>query len=145
MHFTLGLALAVSAALGGSSLQTTISSDFMPKAQTVEEYTRDYFVDIPVMVAIAGCESHFRQFDKNGNVLKNPNSTAVGVFQIMASIHQESADENLNINIMTIEGNAAYARHLYEEKGTKPWNSSKACWSKTDTTSKTLAIVAINK
>lgn len=102
----------------------------MPQAQTVKEYVQEYFDDLPVMVSIAECESHFTQFDKNGNVLKNSQgSSAVGIFQIMTSVHDETADK-LGLDINTIQGNSAYARFLYNKLGTGPWNSSKACWGK---------------
>jgi hypothetical protein len=118
----------------------------MPEVQTVEEYVRDYYVDVPVLADIASCESHFRQFDNNGNVVKNPDSTAIGIMQIMSSIHSEYADK-LGIDIRTVQGNLAYARYLYDEKGTVPWNASKACWSKKGhvavPTQK--AVVAVNK
>jgi len=132
MHLTASIALAVSAFLT-SSLESTDTLKIQPfgPAQTVEEYVRDYFADLPVMIAIAKCESQFRQTDKSGKLLKNTNSSAIGVFQIMSSIHDANAEKNLGIDITTIEGNAAYARYLFEKSGTKPWNASKACWSKT--------------
>ena len=133
MHLTASIALAVSAFLTSSFDTPDTSIKFQPfaPAQTVEEYVRDYFVDVPVMVAIAQCESQFRQSNKNGTILKNPTSTAIGTFQIMASIHQKSAAEKLGLDITTIEGNAAYARYLYEKSGTKPWKASQGCWGKT--------------
>jgi hypothetical protein len=103
----------------------------MPASQSVEEYVREYFKDEPVMIDIARCESRFRQYDSNGRVLRNEQgSSATGVFQIMASIHAASADKNLGFNIYNLEGNAAYARYLYDNYGTSPWNASKACWGK---------------
>ncbi len=133
MHLTASIALAVSAFLT-SSLESTDTLKIQPfgPAQTVEEYVRDYFADEPVMIAIAKCESQFRQTDKNGKLLKNAHSSAIGVFQIMSSIHAGNAEKNLGIDITTIEGNAAYARYLYEKSGTKPWNASKSCWGKTE-------------
>jgi hypothetical protein len=102
----------------------------MPQAQTVKEYVEIYFADEPVMIDIASCESHFRQFDKHGNVLKNSaGSSAVGIFQIMSSIHAKDA-KNMGYDITTIDGNLGYAKYLYEAKGTAPWNASKACWDK---------------
>lgn len=128
MSFTLGIALALSSVLGGSSAQAAAQPQVMPQAQTVQQYVQTYFADEPVMIAIAGCESHDRQYDADGNVLKNPRSSAVGVFQIMASIHATSADDNFGLNINTLQGNAAYARYLYDKEGTAPWNNSKSCW-----------------
>lgn len=133
MNLTASITLAVSAFLSGSTLQTTDLVSVQPfmEAQTVEEYVRDYFADVPVMIAVAKCESEFRQFDKDGKILKNPTSSAIGIFQIMASIHQDSADADLGLDITNIQGNAAYARYLYEKQGTAPWESSKSCWGKT--------------
>ena len=127
MSFSAGLALAISAVLSQPSAAALAQQ--MPQAQSVQEYVANYFADEPIMIAIAGCESQFRQYDKDGSVLKNPGSSAVGLFQIMSSIHDPIADK-LGIDIYTLQGNAAYARYVYEQKGTKPWNASKACWSK---------------
>ena len=129
MSLTLGITLALSAVLSGSSAQA-VQPAAMPEAQTVQQYVQTYFADEPIMIAIADCESHFTQLDKDGKVVKNPHSSAVGVYQIMASIHATSADENLGLNIYTLQGNAAYARYLYESQGTAPWNDSKSCWGK---------------
>lgn len=96
----------------------------------VKRFVQDYFSDIPVMQKIAECESHFRQFGSNGAVKRGEkNHYDVGVMQINELYHSEDASE-LGINIYTIDGNVAFARHLYERFGTKPWNSSSACWNK---------------
>jgi len=142
MHLGISLALAFSAILNGSSLQiANATAGIMPQSQTVEEYVRAYFADEPVLADIAKCESRFRQFDKDGNILKNPNSTAIGIMQVMSSIHSDRADD-LGIDIKTIQGNLAYARFLYDEKGTAPWNASKACWGKSKNI--TAPVVAVN-
>ena len=131
--------LALATALG-SPASIASTQQPMPQAQTVKEYVESYYADEPVLADIAACESHMRQFDKDGNVLKNPNSSAVGIMQIMSSIHSAKADK-LGIDITTIQGNLAYARYLYEEQGTTPWNASKSCWGQ----SKTSKDLAINK
>ncbi len=90
----------------------------------------EYFEDAPVMVEIAGCESHFRHFGSNGEVLRGEKVRAdVGVMQINTRYHLEDATE-LGMDLMSFEGNLAYAMHLYETQGTKPWNASRACWGK---------------
>ena len=97
---------------------------------STEQYVRKYFSDIPIMIQIAKCESTFRQLDSDGEVhrgLKNP--ADVGVMQINEHYHLDKSVKD-NYDIYTIEGNTAYARELYEDKGTDPWNSSKACWGK---------------
>ncbi len=69
--------------------------------------------------------------------------------QIMASVHSDTASQ-LGLDPTTIQGNLAYAKYLYEKEGTKPWDSSKACWSKSqdykDAQAKdTASAIAINK
>jgi hypothetical protein len=128
MTLSVGIALALSTALSAnaSAVETRIAP-VMPVSQTVEGYVREYFADIPEMIAVAECESRFRQFDKDGKVIKNPGSTAIGVMQIMASLHTEPA-QKLGLDITTVEGNLGYARYLYEKQGIRPWNASKKCW-----------------
>ncbi len=137
------IALAVSMAFSGQGAVAQTNIAVMPVAQNIEEYVRDYFADEPVMIEIAKCESRFRQFDKEGQVLKNAaGSSAVGIFQIMSSIHDSYADK-LGLDIYTVQGNAAYARYLYDTQGTKPWEAdlkSKGCWGKTEVAKTHLAL-----
>lgn len=98
-------------------------------AHAVEQTVRAAFADVPILIKIAHCESRFRQYDENGKVLYNEQgSSAVGVMQIMSSIHS-SAASRLGFDITTVEGNLGYARHLYNQEGTRPWNASAYCWS----------------
>ena len=94
----------------------------------VEARVREYFSDVPAMAAVAKCESGFRQYAADGGVLFDPSYSWIGVFQI-SRIHLPGAI-NLGVDIMTLEGNMAYARHLYEAEGMIPWTSSKGCWGK---------------
>src|ERR1700733_9568602 len=112
MPFAAGLALALSAVVTPVSA-TPAAPAPMPQAQSVQQYVESYFAAEPVMIAIAQCESNFRQFNKNGEVLKNSEgSSAVGVFQIMSSVHDSTAD-TMGLDLETLEGNVAYAQHLY--------------------------------
>ena len=112
-----------------SSVVRKIENREVEIMMSTEQYVRQYFSDIPIMIQIAKCESTYKHLDKEGNVIKNKNSSATGVMQIMESLHSEDAEE-LGLDIHTIKGNTAYARELYEKQGTKPWNSSKSCWGK---------------
>lgn len=98
------------------------------KEKTVQEVVEEYFADKPIMVDIARCESTFRQFDRNGEVLKNPKSSAIGVFQIMSSLHKDTALK-LGHDITTLEGQLGYADYLYEKEGARPWFASSHCWA----------------
>lgn len=98
--------------------------------QTLEEYVREYYIDEPILAEIARCESTFRQLNKKGETLRGKvNSADVGVMQINLRYHEVSADK-LQYDLMTLEGNLAYAKHLYDKEGTKPWASSSPCWKK---------------
>lgn len=96
--------------------------------QSVETQVRQYFSDIPILVEIAECESRFRQYDHNGDVLHGEeNRQDIGVMQINERFHLEDSI-NLGLDIYSLNGNLAYARHLYEKFGVAPWKYSKKCW-----------------
>jgi hypothetical protein len=118
-------------------------------AATVEEEVRDYFKDTPVMIAIAQCESKFKQFGGDGSALYGGwGGGMIGVYQIFERVH-DTAATSLGFDISTLEGNLGYAKHLYTLQGTTPWNSSKSCWQnavlKTETTEKTEKTVKSEK
>lgn len=106
--------------------------DYQPitDSANVKRYVADSFADTPILAHIASCESHNRQYDSDGNVLRGEkNHSDIGVMQINEAYHRAEA-EKLNLDIDTIEGNVAFAKILYEKKGAKPWISSSGCWSK---------------
>lgn len=99
-----------------------------------EAAVRAYFADIPVMIEIARCESKFRQFTDSGNVLRGGlGGNMIGVFQFNEPAHRAAAT-TLGHDLTTLDGNLAYARHLYEQEGTQPWNSARACFESTSAT-----------
>lgn len=80
------------------------------------------------MVEIAECESQFRHFNTDGDILRGEqNRRDVGVMQINEEFHLNKALE-MNINLYTLKGNLLYARELYKKMGTEPWKYSKKCW-----------------
>lgn len=116
-----------------TSVKTEVKAkDYGPITDSinVKKYVRDYFADIPLLARIAECESHNRQYDKSGAVIRGEvNTMDVGVMQINELYHLDTS-KKLGYDIYTIEGNVAYARYLYEKQGAKPWISSSACWAK---------------
>jgi hypothetical protein len=95
----------------------------------VENYIKTEFVDTPILIAIAQCESNFRQFNPDGTVMRGQvDSHDVGVMQINETYWLDKS-KLLGDDIYTAEGNAAYAKYLYKKEGTDPWNSSSKCWS----------------
>ena len=108
------------------------AENYMPitDPKNVERFINDYFADIPILAEIAKCESRYRQFNSEGNVLKGKqNSYDRGVMQINVLYHAKTA-EKLGLDVHDLDDNVAYARYLYEKQGAKPWMSSSACWAK---------------
>ena len=106
--------------------------DYLPitDSANVKRFVNDYFADTPILAHIASCESHYRQYDKDGHILRGEkNKSDIGVMQINEAYHAEAA-EKLGLDIYTIEDNVAFAKVLYEKFGAKPWMSSSACWAK---------------
>lgn len=89
------------------------------------------------LAVIADCESgdgtpgSGKQFYPDGRLVWNlEGSTAVGKYQILASMHEERA-KKMGFDIRTEEGNQGYARVLYSESKTKHWEAdprSAKCW-----------------
>lgn len=95
---------------------------------TLESYVRAYFTETPVLAEIARCESRFRQVNKDGTILRGEvNKSDVGLMQVNEYYHGERA-EDLGFDLLTVNGNLAYAKYLYEKEGTAPWNASAKCW-----------------
>ncbi len=110
---------------------TTTANLNINKNYNLAQKVRNFTSDKPLMAEIASCESHFRQYEKNGSVLRGRvNNKDVGLFQINEYYHLERS-KKLGYDIYSVEGNMAYARRLYSEEGPTPWSSSSPCWSKT--------------
>lgn len=131
------LTLALLAASGSNVAQAQVASTTQATTSAVtpfdplnpadiEAKVRSYFADFPTMAAIAQCESGFRQFDSDGTVLFDPSYSMIGIFQESSAHLAEALD--LGMNILTVDGNLAYARHLYQTNGIDPWMDSYKCW-----------------
>ena len=130
----------VEASVTESTVVQRYENQEVENIMSTEHYVRQYFSDIPIMIQIAKCESHFRQLDRDGEIHRGiVNDADVGVMQINEFYHLDTAQKK-NYNIYTVEGNTAYARDLYQRQGTAPWSSSKACWGKYQASEKALAV-----
>lgn len=95
---------------------------------TTESVVRDYFSDVPVMAEIARCESGFRHTLSDGSTLTGRvDSADTGVMQINKRYHLATATA-MGLDLENIYDNMAYARHLYDTQGLRPWNASAYCW-----------------
>jgi len=87
----------------------------------IEALVREAFADAPVMIAVAKCESRYRQFASEGIPLRGGSGKGyIGIFQIGERLHAAAAAK-AGHDIYTIEGNIGYARRLYEKSGSVPW------------------------
>lgn len=95
---------------------------------SVEQYVKTYFAKTPILARIAKCESRYRQYGSDGEVLRGVAvKDDLGVMQINERYHGAKALE-LGMDLYTIDGNLAYAKYLYSKEGTTPWNASARCW-----------------
>ncbi|MBI5530989.1 MAG: peptidoglycan-binding protein [Candidatus Doudnabacteria bacterium] len=86
----------------------------------IQQQVENFFIGAPEMINIAKCESGFRQYNNNGEVLAGGNAgNYLGVFQISKG-HTDKALA-LGWDIYTTDGNLAYAKYLYQQQGTSPW------------------------
>ncbi len=103
------------------------------KVKTTEEIIAERLADAPILKKIASCESHNRQFNELGGVLRGyVNSQDVGYMQINEKYHLGTSIK-LGFDIYTLEGNIDYAKYLYRTQGVKPWVHSSHCWDAANT------------
>ena len=100
----------------------------IPRIEVVK-LPKAYAAEIPpILKKIAVCESGGKQFNSDGSVVRGRiNRYDVGRFQINLLYHQEQATK-LGYDLMSEQGNTAFALWLYEHQGTKPWGWSNKCW-----------------
>jgi hypothetical protein len=148
IELTTGIAFLMSSLYGAGNIHTqvyTVPADITPEDEIVTEvtnssfidpkeveaYLRKEYIDNPILVDIARCESTFRQFHKDGTLVHGRVDNAdVGVMQINLRYHGDTANK-MGIDLKTVKGNVEYGQYLYDKFGTKPWSASEKCWSKT--------------
>jgi hypothetical protein len=97
------------------------SMNLLSKEQSaVKRQIQAFFNDVPEMVAIAGCESGFRQFDENGKTVVSKTNDA-GLFQINRDYWDKEADQRGLDYENSLEDNMKMARIVYEKQGLTAW------------------------
>lgn len=79
-------------------------------------------------LAIAQCEGEFKQFNKDGTILRgriNPHD--IGIMQINSD-HHEDTYLSMKIDVFTPRGNIEYGKVLFDQSGMAPWEASRPCW-----------------
>lgn len=85
-------------------------------------------VNPELALAISRCESEYRQFNKDGSVLRGrENPQDVGLFQINERYHLEDS-KKFGYDIYSAQGNVEYAMHIIKRDGIRHWTYSKPCW-----------------
>jgi len=95
--------------------------------ERIIEKVRQAFLDAPIMLEVAKCESQYK-ITAHNTTLNTDGTTDGGIFQLN-SIHDEELTL-LGLNKFDPEDNIKFARILYDRSGLRPWNSSKDCWGK---------------
>lgn len=113
---------AVAAAIGAAVILPTAGSARAADPNAgVEEAVRAAFAEAPEMIAVAKCESRYRQFASEGVPLRGGSGKGyIGVFQIGERLHAAPA-KAAGYDIYAIDGNIGYARKMYEKSGSVPW------------------------
>ncbi|MEY3784488.1 MAG: hypothetical protein RLZZ230_810, partial [Candidatus Parcubacteria bacterium] len=106
--------------------QMAVAREVAPTSDT-EAAVRLYFQDIPVMIKVAKCESGYVHQLADGSILHGRvDSADTGVMQINLRYHGAAAAA-MKLDLDNLHDNMAYARHLYETQGTRPWSASMSC------------------
>jgi len=95
--------------------------------ESIIEKVREAFLDAPIMLEVARCESQFK-ITAHNTTLNTDGTTDGGIFQINTVHDKELA--LLELDKFDPEDNIRFARILYDRSGLQPWSSSKHCWGK---------------
>lgn len=114
---------AISSPIAGNREGDRVKNIIVPKEEIVriKGLITATFPDAPIMVRVVEAES---SFDCG---VKNPDSSARGCFQILTGTWKDHACIG---DVLDVEDNIACARKIYDDEGTRPWNSSKYMWGK---------------
>lgn len=115
------------------SMERPTSTDSAKIYNRIITASKEHGIDPNVALGIAKCESDFKQYSDDGQVIRGAqNHNDVGIFQINEQYHLDRS-EKLGFNLYSTEGNIAYAMYLMKKEGTRHWNWSKPCWGKNQT------------
>lgn len=93
----------------------------------IDQFAAQYHVSAPTMRNIIRCESGYNQ------KAKNRRSSAAGFAQFLDGTWKSalrSLGYNLAISQYDGEKNLEALAYVLSTQGTRPWNASKACWSR---------------
>mgnify|MGYP000395018015 CR=1 FL=1 len=102
--------------------------------QFIRQKMREHIGYDPLLEVIAGCEStgdpkRIKHWDRNGNLVKNPNSSASGSLQVLLQYHSDWIDAE-GRDMQDIDEYMMFVKTLFEAQGYEAWYPSKSCWGK---------------
>jgi len=101
----------------------------LAEVQPIRQETIDPWVGYEELKTICTCESGLIH-EVNGKVVRGQiNSEDIGICQINRFYHGKRAT-SLGLDLMIKEDNIAFAKLLFNEQGSRPWNWSRSCWEK---------------
>ena len=101
----------------------------MTQREFIEAKIIEYFPNnTREMLAIASCESRgFVHREADGRLIKNPKSSASGVFQVLLYTHRPDY-ERMGLDMQNIDDYMRFVQHLRRTQGRSPWFPSQDCW-----------------
>lgn len=106
---------------------TTIQNEVKSPLEYVAEVRADEEEMPAVLARIAKCESGDRHYKENGDVVLSKDKADIGRYQIRVTVWGQDA-HRLGYNLFDEKDNQKMAEWIFENHGTEPWYSSKACW-----------------
>lgn len=112
--------------------ETYTQINFQNQDALIRQKMREHIGYDPLLEIIAGCEStgnprRIEHWDENGNLVKNPTSSASGALQVLLQYHSEwIRDENRNMQ--DLDEYMMFVETLFEAQGYAAWNPSRHCW-----------------
>jgi hypothetical protein len=128
------MTLAVTAVMAIGGWGMYFGANYFPKTTYAEkEVIKEVLVSTttPVLQRIAKCESNNSQ-TKNGQVQIHVNtngSVDIGKYMVNLQVWGATATK-MGYDLTNEKDNEAFAKWLYENKGTEDWSASQKCWYK---------------
>ncbi len=100
----------------------------------IRQKMREHIGYDPLLEIIAGCEStgnprRIEHWDQNGNLVKNPTSSASGALQVLLQYHSDWIDAE-DRDMQNLDEYMMFVETLLEAQGYDAWNPSRHCWGK---------------
>jgi len=108
------------------------SAQYENQDRFVRQMMREHIGYDPLLEIIAGCEStgnpyRIEHWDEDGNLIKNPRSSAGGALQVLLQYHSDWIAQE-GREMQNIDEYMMFVSTMYEERGYRSWDESRGCW-----------------